>query len=304
MTNPCIRESDPEQRSLIVGTIALVVAILAVAATVNAFSEITNFARFGESLSPWKPFVWEFSSAILIGALIPLVLRLNRRFPVVTRRWQMTVPIHLLATLPFSILHVLGMVGLRKLVYAVAGSSYQFGPVLSGWVYEYRKDFVTYWMIIAYVSAFGAWRYWRKVKSAGAVKVAETSDVPSSGHGRLDRLVVRKLNREFIVDAADIARIESDGNYVTLHANTTTYQIRGSLSGLLKRLDGRRFVQIHRTQVINIDHVREIQPWDHGDYRVLLEDGSFINFSRRYRARLDQLFDPPIEGPGERAARP
>ncbi|MGH8184792.1 MAG: LytTR family DNA-binding domain-containing protein, partial [Rhodanobacteraceae bacterium] len=77
-----------------------------------------------------------------------------------------------------------------------------------------------------------------------------------------------------------------------------------SLSGLSRWLDDRRFVRIHRSQVVNIDHVREIQPWDHGDYRVLLKDGSVVNFSRRYRARLEQLFNPAAEGRPEGAARP
>jgi len=45
-----------------------------------------------------------------------------------------------------------------------------------------------------------------------------------------------------------------------------------------------------RRLVVNIDHVREIQPWAHGDYRVLLDDGSFVNFSRRYRSQFDRLF--------------
>ena len=304
MASPRIRESDREQRHLMGWRVTLAAAILAAAALSNAFSEMTNYARFGESLSPWEPLVWEFSSVILIGALIPLLVWLNRRFPVSTRRWYRTVPIHLAATLPFSIIHVAGMVGLRKLAYAVAGGSYQFGPALSGWVYEYRKDFVTYWLIIAYLCAFGAWRYWRRVQAAGPAMGSDASEVPGNSVGRLDRLVVRKLNREFILDVADIVRIESDGNYVTVHANTTTYQLRGSLTGLSKRLDDHRFVQIHRGQIVNIDHVREIQPWDHGDYRVLLRDGNFVNFSRRYRARLDRLFNAPVAGRHGVTARP
>lgn len=236
--------------------------------------------------------MWEFSSVFMIGILLPVLAWLYRRFPFHARRWYRPAIIHALATLPFSIIHVSGMVGLRKLVYDLAGSTYHFGPVLSSWLYEYRKDFVAYWLIVTYFAAFEAWRYRPAAQAAGMPEPAESAPQPLPATGVADRLVVRKLNREFILAAADIARIESDGNYVTVHANGTTYQLRGSLAGWLRQLDGRQFVQIHRSQVVNIDHIREIQPWDHGDYRVLLRDGSIVNFSRRYRAGLERLLAP------------
>lgn len=304
MTAPRMQASAPREAGMLVWKVALVVTILAAGALSNAFSEITNYSRLGEFLPHWEPFVWEFSSAILTGALIPLLVWLNRRVPIATKRWYRALPVHLLATLPFSIIHVAGMVGLRKLAYALVGGSYHFGPVLSNWVYEYRKDFVTYWMIIAFVCAFAGWRYWRNAHVEGPTAAPDKTEAPDSGIQKLDRLVVRKFNREFVLDVAGIARIESDGNYVTVHANATTYQLRGSLSGLLRRLDKRRFVQIHRSQIVNIDHIREIQPWDHGDYRVLINDGSVINFSRRYRAHLEELLNSPVAGHQEGAVRP
>jgi hypothetical protein len=270
--------------------VAPLLAILAVAALSNALSRRADYLRFGESLPAWKPFVWEYSSVILIGALIPVMDWLSRRFPLLSPRWRMTVPIHLLATLPFSVIHVAGMVGLRKLAYALAGSSYQFGPVLSGWLYEYRKDFVTYWMIALYLCAWGAWRHWQAARAGAPAAEPDAARVPHDAAGRLARLVVRKHNREFILDVTDIARLEAAGNYVTVHTKGTDYRLRGSLAGLVQHLDGSRFVQVHRSQVVNIDHVREIQPWAHGDYRVLLDDGSFVNFSRRYRSQFDRLF--------------
>lgn len=158
---------------------------------------------------------------------------------------------------------------------------------------------MAYWLIIGFVYAFAAWRYRLDHKHAeSSASQARQSDES------LERLVVRKLNREFILDIADISRIESDGNYVTVHANETTYRLRSSLASLAKRLDERRFVRIHRSQVVNIDHIKEIQPWYHGDYRVLLEDGSFVNFSRRYRARLAHEFDLSAQARQRDAARP
>jgi two-component system LytT family response regulator len=101
---------------------------------------------------------------------------------------------------------------------------------------------------------------------------------------------VRKRNREFILDAGEIDHVDSDGNYVVVHAAGETYRLRDSLDGINRRLGEQRFVRVHRAHVVNIDRIREIQPWDHGDYRILLKDGSFLNFSRRYRTRLSHLF--------------
>lgn len=285
-----------------IGWYATTVGMLVAIALSNAFSQRANYASMGEVLPLREPLVWEFSSVCMIGALLPILAWLYRRFPFRAGRWYRPAIVHVLATLPFSIIHVSGMVGLRKLVYVLAGSTYHFGPVLSGWVYEYRKDFVAYWLIIVYFAAFEAWRYRAGAHAADLRTVAEPAPAPTPATGCADRLVVRKLNREFILATADIVRIESDGNYVTVHANGTTYQLRGSLSGLSRQLDGRRFVQIHRSQVVNIDHIREIQPWDHGDYRVLLRDGSIVNFSRRYRAGLERLLVP--SGVDAGSARP
>ncbi len=304
MTSDHTHQPDHGPRPSNLWWYAITAAILVAIALSNAFSERANYASMGDVLPLWEPLVWEFSSVFMIGVLLPALAWFYRRFLFHARGWYKVAIIHAFATLPFSVIHVAGMVGLRKLAYALAGGSYRFGPALSGWLYEYRKDFVTYWLIVLYLAAFSAWYYWRGAHIEREQAVPEQAPESAAPVERPDRMVVRKLNREFILDTADIARVESDGNYVTVHANGTTYQLRGSLSGMSKRLDARRFVQIHRSQIVNVDHVREIQPWDHGDYRVLLKDGSVVNFSRRYRAQLEQLFNPSAEDRPEGAARP
>lgn len=282
----------------------MTVAVLVAIALSNAFSQRADYASLGDVLPLREPLVWEFTSVFMIGLLLPALAWLYRQAPFRAKDWYRAAVIHAFATLPFSIVHVAGMVALRKLVYALAGATYHFGPVPSGWLYEYRKDFVTYWLIVLYLAAFSAWRDRRAAHAEPVPAAPGPTPQPDMAVGRADRLVVRKLNREFILDTADVARLQSDGNYVTIHANGTTYQMRGSLAGLSRQLDGRRFVQIHRSQVVNIDHIREIQPWDHGDYRVLLKDGSIVNFSRRYRTRLEQVFTPASVGDREGSARP
>jgi DNA-binding LytR/AlgR family response regulator len=181
------------------------------------------------------------------------------------------------------------MVLLRKLVYRGAGERYDFGPFWDNWPYEYRKDFVTYVVILAALMAFRVYGLWREARAARDTSAPAPMPLAPSA-APLGRLVVRKRNREFILDAADIDRLEADGNYVIVHAGGESYRLRESLEALSARLDEARFARVHRAHVVNIDRIREIQPWDHGDYRILLKDGSFLNFSRRYRSRLSHLF--------------
>lgn len=254
--------------------------------TVNIFTTLSNRAGEGQVLSLWEPAVWEYSSLVLMLALIPFIAWFNNRVPIDPRTWKWAVPLHLLATIPFSLIHVSGMVGLRVLVYHLVGQHYDIGPLFGTWIYEYRKDVLSYWVIVGALYAFRIYRLWLESRLSPQ---APTAPVANAGIGRL---VVKKLNREFILNAAEIDRIEAGGNYVKVYVQDTPYRLRESLTSLERRLDAHSFVRVHRTQIVNVDRIREIQPWDNGDYRILLKDGSVVNFSRRYRSRLPQLFNP------------
>jgi LytTr DNA-binding domain len=263
-------------------------ALLAVSVVVNGYTVVADLARMGASLPQWKPMTWEISSHLFIWLLIPALGWWLARFPFARGSWWRSLPAHLLATVPFSLLHTEAMVLVRKLIYHLMSDSYSFGPFWDNWVYEYRKDFLTYWLVLGALLGFRAYGLWldsrRQKESEFAPPDPDEKDAP------LDRLVVRKLNREFILDPGSIDRIEADGNYVVIYAAGQNYRLRDSLEGLARRLGEQRFARVHRTHVVNIDRIREIQPWDHGDYRILLKDGSFVNFSRRYRSRLNHLF--------------
>ena len=99
----------------------------------------------------------------------------------------------------------------------------------------------------------------------------------------LDRITVRAKGRIHFVRVADVDWIGSAGNYVELHVGTAVHTVRESLTGLAARLDPERFVRIHRTTVVNVDRIREIQPWFSGDYVVLMHSGAKLTMSRNYR---------------------
>jgi two-component system, LytTR family, response regulator len=94
------------------------------------------------------------------------------------------------------------------------------------------------------------------------------------------RLAIPKHGRILFVDTEDIDWIEAEGNYVRLHLGGREHELRESLSELEGKLPPADFVRIHRSTIVNVHRIREIQPWFHGHHRILLEDGTELRMSR------------------------
>ena len=96
----------------------------------------------------WQPVLWEVTSALVIGALIPAIVAFERRFPVRWDTLRAALPMHLVASLVFCVLHVGGMWWLRRAGYALLNERYDFGPWPLQLAYEYLKDVRSYAMIV------------------------------------------------------------------------------------------------------------------------------------------------------------
>jgi len=103
--------------------------------------------------------------------------------------------------------------------------------------------------------------------------------------GYLDRIAVKSVGRTVFVSAAAIDWIETAGNYVCLHAGKETHMVRETMSQLEGQLDPRQFVRIHRSTMVRIEAVREIQPLFNGDQAVILANGAKVVLSRSYRSK-------------------
>lgn len=284
--DPADQLSPATARRVFLRHMTLAAILLAAIATSNVFTTLTDQARDGVYLPLWAPVTWEFTSVFCLWLLIPAVSWWLSQFPLIRSGWLRSLPAHLLATLPFSLIHVAAMVALRDLVYRLIGYRYGFGSWWPHWLYEYRKDFVAYWLILLALVAYQYYGLWWDSRSPPGAAARESA----AGESAAERLVVRKLNRQYILSVSDIDRIEADGNYVIVHAQGSAYPRRESLAALEKRLTGKNFVRVHRAHLVNVDRIREIQPWDNGDCRIVLQDGSCVNLSRRYRSQLEQLF--------------
>ncbi|NIR43680.1 MAG: response regulator transcription factor [Gemmatimonadetes bacterium] len=105
-------------------------------------------------------------------------------------------------------------------------------------------------------------------------------------------ILVKKDDRSFFVRQDEIDWVEAADNYVKLHTGRGAHLVRGTLGGMEDRLDPSRFVRVNRSAIVNLDRVAELRPWSHGDQIIVLEDGTELTLSRRYRKRLPELFDP------------
>ena len=113
-------------------------------------------------------------------------------------------------------------------------------------------------------------------------------DVPPDA-SHLTRIPVRSINRIVIVQVAEIRRLEAEDNYVRIWTDRP-YLHKETLTGLMERLDPREFLRIHRSHAVNIRVVRELRPQVHGEYVLILDDGTELSSGRSYRSRIQQAF--------------
>ncbi len=113
-------------------------------------------------------------------------------------------------------------------------------------------------------------------------------------HGKTDRFVVKAGGRVFFVRADEIDWIEAAGNYVKLHVGNETHLFRETMNAVEARLDADMFFRIHRSHIVNIERIRELQPWFNGEYVVFLKNGTRLTLSRGYRERLQERVGRPI----------
>ncbi|MES2318106.1 MAG: LytTR family DNA-binding domain-containing protein [Pseudomonadota bacterium] len=108
----------------------------------------------------------------------------------------------------------------------------------------------------------------------------------NAAKGGQDRILVRSGDSQLLVKATDILYISAEGNYVRLHTTGGEHLMRERMAGILERLDGRLFKRIHRSHIVNLDHVKKLLPWFGGDSLVMMADGSRLTLSRNHREAL------------------
>jgi two-component system, LytTR family, response regulator len=118
-----------------------------------------------------------------------------------------------------------------------------------------------------------------------------TNDSFESSHRPSDRLIIKSAGRVIFVPVHEIDWIEASANYVRVHlAGGTSHLWRQPIGKIAEQLDSSRFVRIHRSFIVNVSSIRELQPCNSGEFIVLLRDGKELPGSRSHRQALRALF--------------
>jgi len=104
-----------------------------------------------------------------------------------------------------------------------------------------------------------------------------------------DRLLVEENARAIFVAVKDISWVEADRNYVLLHCGKKTHTLRSTLDAVQNALDPKAFVRINRGTLVRLDAIRELLPWFHGEYKVMLHNNTELRWSRRYVSQRPEL---------------
>jgi LytTr DNA-binding domain-containing protein len=253
--------------------------------------------RFGSRPhSWWRALEANLTFWYLWGLLSPVVAWLGRRFQVNRANFGRHFLIHLGASLDLALVHLVAAVAFAAALSAARGEPSSFAQTLvDNFTMFYHWNVLIYWAILATVHAFdyhGVLEERRALATGAAgAGAASTGVAAKDGDERerrapAERLLVADDGRSFFVRTAQVEWIEASRNYVRLHAGEQIHTLRTTLAALETRLDPEQFCRVNRSVLVNLDRVREVQPWFHGDAIVILESGARVSLSRRYRDRL------------------
>lgn len=133
-----------------------------------------------------------------------------------------------------------------------------------------------------------------ETKSKNGESTPETHFKSSPGAAQpepLDRVVIKSGGRIYFLKTEEIDWVEGAGDYLSLHSGTKTHLVRAKMGDFHARLDSKKFLRIHRSTIVNIDCIKDLQPLFKGEYVVTLKSGKQLKASRGYRQALQPLLN-------------
>ena len=256
--------------------------------TINATSSWMEHSRGGiPDIGLWEPFTWEYSSALSTLLLLPILFYWFGRFAFRWYDWKRQILVHLAMATLFALFHVVIMVSMREAVYIFAGGNYDFGDPLREFIYELRKDVWGYgfWFL-----AFHSYQFiYRRLRGEASL-IEEEREPQTASVPQLDHILVKKLDKEYLVKLQDVDWLESAGNYVNLHSQGRVYPLRGTMKHFTETVASQGFKRVHRSYAVNVDAIAHIAYQASGDGEITMTNGSTLPLSRRYKEDFKQYF--------------
>lgn len=231
---------------------------------------------------PWVPFAL-------------LVLWFGFRFPFERSAWRTPALIHVLLSICVALLHSLAV---NLLLFFLEDVPLTFSRFSQNYVYilamAFHQNILLYWAILSTGYAVNHYAKFRESKGAdpSTSKQMEASDGLQSGH--VDRLVIKDSGRVVLVKVDDIDWIEAADYYVQIHAGEAVHLLRETMTQLEGKLPPEKFVRIHRSAIVNLERIQELQSQFRGEYVVVLQDGTRLKLSRSRRAKLQEVLRQPL----------
>lgn len=215
----------------------------------------------------------------------PFILRSARSFPVISRERRLSL-VSVAAHFALGSLFIIVSNALIRvpIVFTDGGGvGAMLRSTMQGVAEYYPPALVVYGVIVA----IGHYVFRPPAAEPTTTEPRESASIAVAaaieGH-----ITVRQWNRVHLVRVEDIDFVEAEDNYVVVHAASRTYKGRDRISDVESQLDARRFVRIHRSTIVALAKIREVQPLTHGDHAVVLRDGKVLRVARSRRQALGQ----------------
>jgi two-component system, LytTR family, response regulator len=137
-------------------------------------------------------------------------------------------------------------------------------------------------------------RVMRNIEQHQDQKIEDLLDEFRKKQKHLQRILIRAEGKIYFIKTDDIRWIEAEEKYVWLHTAKESHLHRATMNSLESQLDPAKFIRIHRSQIVNMEFILEIQPWAHGDYVILLKDGKQLPLGRSYKDKFMEVFEKGI----------
>lgn len=233
------------------------------------------------------------------------ILYLARRFPFNRENWHRALAFHIPASVFFAILSLTIFVALRLLL----GENYSLAKFKSLLVEDLHSGIPVYFGILGVRYAVGYLfepRDGARNRRSPAFPDEATSN-SENGHEQVEsraaasdvsngsapqfveRFSVKTGGRIIFISVCEIDVVTSEGNYVKIHTNGRSHLLRETMKAMEQKLDPKEFVRVRRSTIVRIEQIKELHPLFNGEFEIVLNKGTKLSSSRRYRRNLDVL---------------
>jgi len=251
---------------------------ISIEAAVRSASLIMEYDGRGTPIETWKPFVWEYTSTYVAFIIMPFILLFDERYPLGSKKWRSRALMHVPLSMVYSVLHISGMVAIRKLIFISMDDVYVFTELDYTIFYEYRKDVMAYISILLVIYAY---REIMRLRNGEAQFEKAKED-----HSEDKRILVSRAGTFNFISPSSVDWVEAAGNYVELHVGDQTYMLHATMKDISNRLGDIEFARIHQSTIVKKDQVDKIKPAMNGDQNIILKNGEKLRLSRRYKENL------------------